>query len=61
MSLTTALMIDEERGTYHPQFQKWYEEQHVKKKKTLLDALDAYDQCTRSGRHFNFPLIRGLR
>jgi chromosome partitioning protein len=56
MSLTTALMIDEEKGTYYPQFQKWYEERHVKKNKTLLDALDAYDQHARSGGHFNFSI-----
>lgn len=57
MSLTTALMIDEEKGTYHPQFEAWYENRHLKKEKTLLRALDAYDEVTRGVKgHFDFRI-----
>lgn len=56
MSLTTALMIDEETGTYHPRFESWYR-RHLEKERTLLRALDAYDEYARSVKaHFDFPI-----
>lgn len=57
MSLTTALMIDEETGTYQPQFDNWYNNRHLKKERTLLRALDAYDEYARGVKaHFDFPI-----
>jgi chromosome partitioning protein len=61
MSLTIALSIDEGSGTYIPGFGDWYENQHKAKNKTLLDALDKYDQYAGGkAKHFNFPIDRGF-
>ncbi len=59
MSLTTALAIDEDRGTFVEGFGNWYEN-HKKYKKTLLDAIDAYDQYATQGAHFDFPISSHL-
>ena len=57
MSLTLALGLDEQRGTFVSGFGKWYEEQHQKRKKTLLDALDKYEKhATGKDPHFDFPI-----
>jgi cellulose biosynthesis protein BcsQ len=61
MSLTIALSIDEGSGTYVPSFGDWYENQHKAKNKTLLDALDKYDQYAGGkAKHFDFPIDRGF-
>lgn len=59
MSLTIALSIDEGSGNYVPGFGDWYENQHKAKNKTLLDALDKYDQYAGGKvKHFDFPIDR---
>jgi len=42
MSLTLAVQL-QESGTMYEDFEKWYENQHRKKNKTILDALEKYD------------------
>ncbi len=61
MSLTIALSIDESSGEFVPGFGNWYENQHRARNRTLLDALDKYDQYV-SGKikHFDFPIDRGF-
>jgi len=61
MSLTIALSIDEQSGEFVPGFGTWYETQHKARNKTILDALDKYDQYA-SGRvkHFDFPIDRNF-
>ncbi len=56
MSLTIALSIDEKTGDYVAGFGEWYQK-HKESNKTLLDALDRYDQYA-SGRtkHFDFSI-----
>ena len=61
MSLTIALSIDERSGEFVPGFGAWYESQHKKRNKTLLDALDRYDQyASGNSKHFNFPIDRSF-
>ena len=57
MSLTIALTIDERTGNFISSFGNWYENHHKKNNKTLLDALDKYDQyATGKARHFDFSI-----
>lgn len=61
MSLTTALSIDEGTGQLDSTFEEWYQNKHKKKERTLLFAIDAYDnyakgQCA----HFDFPIDGNL-
>lgn len=61
MSLTISLSIDEGSGTYVPGFGDWYEKQHKAKNKTILDALDKYDQYAGGrAKHFDFPIDGGF-
>jgi chromosome partitioning protein len=61
MSLTIALSIDEKSGEFVPGFGDWYEKQHKAKNRTMLDALDKYDQyASGSAKHFDFPIDRGF-
>jgi len=53
MSLTLAIQL-QETGSMIGNFEKWYEEHHIKNKKTLLNALEKYD--TLKGGHFDFPI-----
>ncbi|MFN7064887.1 MAG: ParA family protein [Aquificaceae bacterium] len=53
MSLTLAAQL-QESGEMHKEFENWYENQHQKKNKTILDALDKYDE--RRGGYFDFPI-----
>ncbi len=53
MSLTLAVQL-QESGTMYGEFEKWYENQHRKKNKTILDALEKYDRM--EGGHFDFPI-----
>lgn len=53
MSLTLAIQL-QETGRMLGDFEKWYDEQHIKNKKTLLSALEEYD--TLKGGHFDFPI-----
>ena len=53
MSLTLAIQL-QESGTMIGNFEKWYEEKHIKNNKTLLNALEAYD--TLKGGHFDFSI-----
>lgn len=53
MSLTLAVQLDEERGTLVKKFEEWYDK-HRDKKKTILDALDKYENM--KGGHFDFPI-----
>lgn len=53
MSLTLAVQL-QESGAMYGEFENWYENQHVKKKKTILNALEKYDQT--QGGHFDFPI-----
>lgn len=53
MSLTLAVQI-QESGEMYGEFKNWYENHHVKKKKTILDALKKYDSM--EGGHFDFPI-----
>jgi len=54
MSLTMAVQLNEEKGTLVNEFQQWYDNTHKKRNKTILSALDAYDQM-KEGR-FDFPI-----
>jgi chromosome partitioning protein len=57
MSLTIALTVDEQRGTFVGNFGPWYEDQHKKRGRTLLNAIDAYDKFARGQTaHFDFPI-----
>lgn len=42
MSLTLAIQL-QETGKMIGDFEKWYDDQHIKNKKTLLSALEQYD------------------
>jgi len=53
MSLTLAIQL-QETGKMIGDFEKWYDEQHTKNKKTLLAALEEYDLL--KGGHFDFPI-----
>ncbi|MFO8102105.1 MAG: ParA family protein [Dehalococcoidia bacterium] len=53
MSLTLAVQL-QESGMFDADFDKWYEQSHKAKNKTILDALDKYDNQTRG--HFDFPI-----
>ena len=53
MSLTLAIQL-QETGAMHGDFEKWYENQHKNRKKTILNALEKYDAM--EGGHFNFPI-----
>ena len=61
MSLTLALGIDEVKGQFVAGFGDWYENQHKKRSKTLLDAVDRYERYA-SGKspHFDFPIDAGF-
>lgn len=52
MSLTLAVHL-QETGAMNSEFEKWYE-QHQKKRRTILDALDKYEQM--KGGYFDFPI-----
>jgi cellulose biosynthesis protein BcsQ len=61
MSLTIALSIDEQSGEFVPGFGNWYETQHKARHKTMLDALDKYDQYANGKvRHFDFSIDRNF-
>lgn len=53
MSLTLAIQL-QESGTMIGNFEKWYEDKHIKNNKTLLNALETYD--TLKGGHFDFSI-----
>lgn len=53
MSLTLAVQL-QESGAMYGEFENWYENQHRKKNKTILVALDKYDKM--AGGHFDFPI-----
>jgi chromosome partitioning protein len=50
MSLTQAIALNEDRGTLHPEFQKWYDVA-ISRKKTIFHALD---QFTKPDGKFDF-------
>jgi len=52
MSLTLAVQL-QESGAMYGEFEKWYDN-HLKKNKTILDALDKYDKA--KGGYFDFPI-----
>lgn len=53
MSLTLAIQI-QESGSMIGDFENWYDNHHIKKKKTLLNALEKYDDMTVG--YFDFPI-----
>lgn len=53
MSLTLAVQL-QESGSMYRDFEDWYENQHIGKKKTILNALEKYDQMR--GGYFDFPI-----
>ncbi|OFV80983.1 MAG: hypothetical protein A2W26_05240 [Acidobacteria bacterium RBG_16_64_8] len=53
MSLTLAVHL-QETGALLGDFESWYEDQHKKKNKTILNALERYDRM--EGGHFDFPI-----
>lgn len=53
MSLTLAVQL-QESGAMYGEFENWYENQHKKKNKTILSALEKYDKM--EGGHFDFPI-----
>ncbi len=59
MSLTTALTVDEEHGTFLGDFGNWYENDHKAQRRTLLDALDNYDRYAKGTiPNFDFRIDR---
>jgi len=62
MSLTIALSVDSESGWWCKEgFKNWYENKHKGKNKTILNALEEYDNYA-SGRtkYFNFSIDRNF-
>ncbi len=57
MSLTLAVQL-QESGDLFGDFQDWYDNQHRKKNKTILHALEKYDKL--GGGHFDFPIDRSF-
>jgi chromosome partitioning protein len=55
MSLTMAVQLEDDGG-FRPDFHKWYEGEHEKKGKTLLQAIERYDNHIRKGSHFDFSI-----
>ena len=53
MSLTLAVGL-QESGAMYGEFDKWYNNQHKKKNKTILNALEKYDSM--KGGHFDFTI-----
>jgi len=53
MSLTMAVQL-QETGLLIREFEIWYEQHHKKNKKTILNALEAYDLM--KGGHFDFSI-----
>jgi len=53
MSLTLTVTL-QESGAMYSEFENWYENQHRKKNKTILAALEKYDKI--EGGHFDFPI-----
>jgi len=63
MSLTISLSVDEARGTWHKNtnFSNWYEYNHIQKKRTILNALEAYDNyASGQSTHFDFVVDRNF-
>jgi len=58
MSLTLAVQL-QENGSLYGDFENWYEENHKKRSKTLLDALDKYEN-PKNGNFFDFPIDRSF-
>ncbi len=54
MSLTLAVTLQEESGSFYSEFGDWYQNNHKKNEKTLLKALEAYEIL--KGGHFDFPI-----
>ena len=52
MSLTQAVGLNEDTGSFHPKFQTWYDKCLVGRR-TIFDAID---QFTRPVEHFDFPI-----
>lgn len=57
MSLTLAVEM-QDSGDLPKEFNDWYEYQHKAKGKTLLDALDKYDNQNKG--YFDFPIDNGV-
>lgn len=57
MSLTLAVQL-QESGAMYGEFENWYENQHRRRNKTILTALDKYDKMARG--HFDFPIDTGF-
>lgn len=53
MSLTLAVQL-QESGDMYGEFENWYENQHQKNNKTILNALEKYKQM--KGKKFDFPI-----
>lgn len=53
MSLTLAVEL-QENGAMYGDFQNWYDNMHREKNKTILNALEKYDQM--KGGPFDFPI-----
>jgi len=53
MSLTLAIQL-QETGEMLGDFENWYENNHLRKNKTILTALEKYDKM--KGGHFDFPI-----
>lgn len=56
MSLTLAVQL-QESGAMYGDFENWYD-QHRKKNKTILNALEKYDSM--KGGHFDFPIDKSF-
>jgi len=57
MSLTLAVGLDEENGSYVPRFGEWYRKKHKQRGRTLLDAIYRYyEHASGNAPHFNFPI-----
>lgn len=54
MSLTLAAQLQEDSGSLYGEFKNWYDEQHIGKGKTLLNALEKYDSQSKG--FFDFPI-----
>ena len=60
MSLTLALGVDEDNGSYVAGFEEWYS-RHIARQKSLLDAIVNYDAfCRGDAKHFDYAISRDV-
>lgn len=57
MSLTLAVHFEEDKGRFNKEFESWYL-QHIKNKKTFLDALESFEKG--KGNFLDYPISASM-